>query len=105
MSVTEGLGLLVLIGLTAYAVLGGADFGAGLRDLSRERRQRALVVRSMAPVWEANHVWLIIVAIALFSGCPEAFAALSRSLTGPLSIALLGIVLRGAAFAFRQYGA
>jgi cytochrome d ubiquinol oxidase subunit II len=105
MSVTEGLGLLVLIGLTAYAVLGGADFGAGLWDLSRERRQRDLVVRSMAPVWEANHVWLIFVAIALFSGFPEAFAALSRSLTGPLSIALLGIVLRGAAFAFRQYGA
>ncbi|WP_028848816.1 MULTISPECIES: cytochrome d ubiquinol oxidase subunit II [Thermocrispum] len=105
MTVTEGLGLLVLVGLTAYAVLGGADFGAGLWDLSRQRRQRELVVRSMAPVWEANHVWLIFVAIALFSGFPEAFAALSRSLTGPLSIALLGIVLRGAAFAFRQYGA
>ncbi|GAA5109414.1 cytochrome d ubiquinol oxidase subunit II [Haloechinothrix salitolerans] len=105
MTTSDVLALLVLAGLTAYTVLGGADFGAGLWDLTRDRRQRDLVVRAMGPVWEANHVWLIFVLIALFSGFPGAFAALSRSLTGPLSIALLGIVLRGAAFAFRQYGA
>ncbi|MPY77063.1 MAG: cytochrome d ubiquinol oxidase subunit II [Actinophytocola sp.] len=105
MTTSDVLALLVLAGLTAYTVLGGADFGAGLWDLTRDRRQRDLVVRAMGPVWEANHVWLIFVLIALFSGFPSAFAALSRSLTGPLSIALLGIVLRGAAFAFRQYGA
>jgi cytochrome d ubiquinol oxidase subunit II len=105
MTVSDGLAFVVLVGLTAYAVLGGADFGAGLWDLSRERRQRDLVVRAMGPVWEANHVWLIFVVITLFSGFPGAFAALSRALTGPLSVALLGIVLRGAAFAFRQYGA
>ncbi|MPY83676.1 MAG: cytochrome d ubiquinol oxidase subunit II [Actinophytocola sp.] len=105
MTASDLLALLVLAGLTAYTVLGGADFGAGLWDLTRSRRQRDLVVRAMGPVWEANHVWLIFVLIALFSGFPGGFAVLSRSLTGPLSIALLGIVLRGAAFAFRQYGA
>jgi len=105
MTASDVLALLVLAGLTAYTVLGGADFGAGLWDLTRNRRQRDLVVRAMGPVWEANHVWLIFVLIALFSGFPGGFAVLSRSLTGPLSIALLGIVLRGAAFAFRQYGA
>lgn len=105
MTTSDVLALLVLAGLTAYTVLGGADFGAGLWDLSRDRRQRDLVVRAMGPVWEANHVWLIFVLIALFSGFPGGFATLSRSLTGPLSIALLGIVLRGAAFAFQQYGA
>lgn len=105
MTTADGLALLILIGLTAYTALGGADFGAGLWDLTRDQRQRDLVVRSMGPVWEANHVWLIFVVIALFSGFPGSFAALSRALTGPLSIALLGIVLRGAAFAFRQYGA
>lgn len=105
MTAADILALLVLAGLAAYTALGGADFGAGAWDLTRDKRQRALIVKTMGPVWEANHVWLIFVVIALFSGFPGAFAALARSLTGPLSIALLGIVLRGAAFAFRQYGA
>ncbi len=104
-----GLGLVVLAGLTAYAVLGGADFGAGVWDLlargRRRQAQRDLLERAMGPVWEANHVWLIFVVITLFSGFPAAFAALSTALIGPLSLALLGIVLRGAAFVFRQYGA
>lgn len=102
---STGLALVVLAGLTAYAVLGGADFGAGLWDLTRNRRQRELLAKAMGPVWEANHVWLIFVVITLFSGFPGAFAALSRALVAPVSLALLGIVLRGAAFAFRQYGA
>jgi cytochrome d ubiquinol oxidase subunit II len=105
MTATDGLALVLLVGLTAYAVLGGADFGAGLWDLSRNRAQRELVVRAMAPVWEANHVWLIFVVITLFTGFPGAFGVLSRVLVAPVSIALLGIVLRGAAFVFRQYGA
>jgi len=103
---SAGLGLVVVVGLTAYAVLGGADFGAGVWDLlARRRAQRDLLARAMGPVWEANHVWLIFVVITLFSGFPAAFAALSTALLGPLSLALLGIVLRGAAFVFRQYGA
>ncbi|GAA5166674.1 cytochrome d ubiquinol oxidase subunit II [Pseudonocardia eucalypti] len=105
MTAIDGLGALVLLGLTAYAVLGGADFGAGLWDLSRNRAQRDLVARAMAPVWEANHVWLIFVVITLFTAFPGAFGVLSRVLVGPVSLALLGIVLRGAAFVFRQYGA
>jgi cytochrome d ubiquinol oxidase subunit II len=105
MTAVDGLCVLVLLGLTAYAVLGGADFGAGLWDLTRNPRQRELLVRSMGPVWEANHVWLIFVVITLFSGFPGAFAALSRALVAPVSLALLGIVLRGAAFVFRQYAA
>ncbi|HEY2095966.1 MAG TPA: cytochrome d ubiquinol oxidase subunit II [Pseudonocardia sp.] len=105
MSALDGLGVVIFVGLAAYAVLGGADFGAGLWDLSRDRAQRDLVARAMAPVWEANHVWLIFVVITLFTGFPGAFGVLSRALVGPVSIALLGIVLRGAAFVFRQYGA
>jgi cytochrome bd ubiquinol oxidase subunit II len=105
MSAIDGLGVVIFVGLAAYAVLGGADFGAGLWDLSRDRAQRDLVARAMAPVWEANHVWLIFVVITLFTGFPGAFGVLSRALVGPVSIALLGIVLRGAAFVFRQYGA
>ncbi|HZZ47471.1 MAG TPA: cytochrome d ubiquinol oxidase subunit II [Pseudonocardia sp.] len=105
MTAVDGLSVVLLLGLGAYAILGGADFGAGLWDLSRNRAQRDLVVRAMGPVWEANHVWLIFVVITLFTGFPGAFGALSRALVAPLSIALLGIVLRGAAFVFRQYGA
>jgi len=55
-SAVDGLGLVIFVGLAAYTVLGGADFGAGLWDLSRDRAQRDLVARAMAPVWEANHV-------------------------------------------------
>jgi cytochrome bd ubiquinol oxidase subunit II len=109
MTAVDGLGLVVVAGLTAYAVLGGADFGAGVWDLlaagRRRQAQRDLLTTAMGPVWEANHVWLIFVVITLFSGFPAAFAALSTALIGPLSLALLGIVLRGAAFVFRQYGA
>ncbi|MGH3546372.1 MAG: cytochrome d ubiquinol oxidase subunit II [Mycobacteriales bacterium] len=109
MTAADGLALVILAALTAYAVLGGADFGAGLWDLlatgTRGGPQRALIERAMGPVWEANHVWLIFVIIALFSGFPGAFAALCQELLVPISLALLGIVLRGAAFAFRHYGA
>ena len=105
MSAVDGLAVVIFLGLAAYTVLGGADFGAGLWDLSRNRAQRDLVVRAMAPVWEANHVWLIFVVITLFTGFPGAFGVLSRALVAPVSVALLGIVLRGAAFVFRQYGA
>jgi cytochrome bd ubiquinol oxidase subunit II len=108
-SAADGVLAAILLGLTAYAVLGGADFGGGIWDLlasgPRREAQRALIARSMGPVWEANHVWLIFVVIGLFSGFPRAFGVLSRALVLPLALALLGIVLRGAAFAYRQYGA
>jgi cytochrome bd ubiquinol oxidase subunit II len=93
-------------GLTAYAVLGGADFGAGFWDLTaggaqRGARLRGLVKRSMGPVWEANHVWLIFVLVIFWTAFPSAFATVMSTLYVPLFLAALGIIFRGAAFAVR----
>ncbi len=100
-------GLLVLA-LVAYATTGGADFGGGVWDLlasgPRRREQRALIEHAIAPVWEANHVWLIFAAVVLFTAFPAAYAAASIALHIPLVGLLLGVVLRGSAFVFRQYG-
>ena len=97
-----GLGALVL-----YAVFGGADFGGGVWDLlatgPRASRQRAAITDAIGPVWEANHVWLVFALVLLFTCFPEAFAAISVGLFAPLLLALVGIVLRGAAFVFRNY--
>ena len=94
-------------GLIAYAVLGGADFGAGIWNLfavgSQAKRQTQLINKALGPVWEANHVWLIFLIVGLFSVFPSAFAILSMALFIPLTIALIGIVLRGSAFIFRTY--
>jgi cytochrome d ubiquinol oxidase subunit II len=93
--------------LSAYAVLGGADFGGGILDLlargERGARQREAISKAMAPVWEANHVWLIFFLTGLFTAFPRAFAALGMALYVPITLALAGIVLRGAAFAFRSH--
>jgi cytochrome bd ubiquinol oxidase subunit II len=108
--VTAATGILAVIGagVVAYTLLGGADFGGGVWDLlatgRRAGEQRTLIATTMGPVWEANHVWLIFVLIGLFSGFPTAFGALCRLLAVPMALALLGIVLRGGAFVFRQYG-
>jgi len=101
--------VLVVVGITAYAVLGGADFGGGFWDLfagnaERGADARALIEHSVAPVWEANHVWLIVVVVMLFSAFPPAFGMLGTVLHIPLSLMLVGIVLRGSAFVFRSYG-
>ena len=93
--------------LNFYVLLGGADFGGGVWDLlasgPRRDRQRALVADAIAPIWEANHVWLILVVVLLFTGYPAAFARLTTVLHLPLMLMLLGIVLRGSAFTFRSY--
>ena len=95
------------LGLIAYAVLGGADFGAGIWNLfavgPQAKRQIQLINKALGPVWEANHVWLIFLIVGLFSVFPSAFAILSIALFIPLTIALIGIVLRGSAFIFRTY--
>jgi cytochrome d ubiquinol oxidase subunit II len=108
MTLPDVLGGLTLIGLALYAVSGGADFGSGLWDRlatgPRKTAQRQLIEKALAPIWETNHVWLIFVVVLLFSGFPAAFAAVGIALGVPLSLALVGIVLRGAAFVFRQYG-
>jgi len=95
-------------GVLAYAVLGGADFGSGFFDLiaggaRRGARMRTLVDHSIGPVWEANHVWLIFVLVTWWTAFPASFAAAMTTLWLPMMLALLGIVLRGASFAFRKY--
>ncbi|HEY5709299.1 MAG TPA: cytochrome d ubiquinol oxidase subunit II [Solirubrobacterales bacterium] len=94
-------------GATLYAVFGGADFGAGFWDLiaggaEKGKRPRALIERSLTPVWEANHVWLIFILVVLWTAFPEAFGAIMSTLYVPLTLAAFGIVLRGAGFAFRE---
>ncbi|MFG1704273.1 cytochrome d ubiquinol oxidase subunit II [Nonomuraea sp. M3C6] len=94
-------------GLTAYVLFAGADFGGGVWDLFAGgavagQRQRALVEHSIGPIWEANHVWLIFVIVLMWTGFPSVFAAIASTLYIPLTIAALGIIGRGAAFAFRK---
>ena len=100
----------LFVGVLAYAVLGGADFGSGFYDLTAGGDQRGAALRtqidhSIGPVWEANHVWLIYILVIWWTGFPEAFAATMSTLIIPMLLALLGIVLRGAAFAFRKFAA
>ncbi len=108
MSLSLLLAAAVIVALNAYVLLGGADFGGGVWDLfargPRARDQRDLIAHAIGPIWEANHVWLILAVVLLFVCFPAAFARLSVVLNIPLTLALFGIVLRGAAFAFRSYG-
>jgi cytochrome d ubiquinol oxidase subunit II len=103
----DALGAAMVIALVAYVLLAGADFGGGIWDLlasgPRRRAQRDLIAQAIGPIWEANHVWLILVVVVLFTGFPAAFAAVSTTLFEPLTLLLVGIVLRGAAFTFRTY--
>ena len=97
----------MLVALTFYALMGGADYGGGVWDLlasgSRAHEQRELIAEAIGPIWEANHVWLILVIVVLFTGFPPAFAAIATALHIPLALMLIGIVLRGSAFTFRKY--
>jgi cytochrome d ubiquinol oxidase subunit II len=97
----------ILAALVLYALFGGADYGGGIWDLlasgPRKREQRQLIEQAIGPIWEANHVWLILVVVLLFTAFPPAFAAISVELFVPLLLLLVGIVLRGAAFTFRAY--
>ncbi len=100
----------LFLGVGAYAVFGGADFGSGFFDLTAGgdtsgSELRTLIDHSIGPVWEANHVWLIYVLVMWWTGFPGTFAAAMTTLIVPMFLALLGIVLRGAAFAFRKYSA
>jgi cytochrome d ubiquinol oxidase subunit II len=97
----------MLISLIIYMLTGGADFGGGVWDLfatgPRAKAQRSLITQAIAPIWEANHVWLIVIVVLLFVAFPVAFAAMSTALHIPLTLMLIGIVLRGSAFIFRTY--
>lgn len=93
--------------LILYALLGGADYGGGVWDLfafgKRAPQQRALIAHAIGPVWEANHVWLILIIVILFTAFPPAFAAISIALHIPLTLFLIGVVLRGTSFTFRAH--
>lgn len=99
----------LFIALILYALLAGADFGGGMWDLlafgPRARRQREAIADAIGPVWEANHVWLILVVVLLFTAFPPAFAAIMIALHIPITVVLIGIVLRGSVFVFRKYDA
>jgi cytochrome bd ubiquinol oxidase subunit II len=101
------IGLVMMTALTFYAVMAGADYGGGVWDLfafgPRAAKQRETIATAIGPIWEANHVWLILVIVLLFSCFPPAFAAVSVALHIPLTLLLVGIVLRGSAFTFRTY--
>jgi len=106
-STADAVAAVLWVGVTAYAVFGGADFGAGFWSLAagrgeRGRRARGLVDWAIGPVWEANHVWLIFVLVVLWTAFGTAFASIFSTLFIPLSLAALGIVLRGSGFAFQQ---
>jgi cytochrome d ubiquinol oxidase subunit II len=106
-STADAVAAVLWIGATMYAVFGGADFGAGFWSLiagggERGTRARELIDWAIGPVWEANHVWLIFVLVVLWTAFSSAFAAIFSTLFIPLSLAALGIVLRGSGFAFHK---
>ena len=110
MTAVQTTAVILWLGVTVYAVFGGADFGAGIWDLlaggtQRGLRPRALIADAIAPVWEANHTWLIFDLVILWTAFSGAFAAIMSTLFVPLTLAGLGIVLRGSAFAFRPMAA
>ena len=109
MSFPDVMGFVICAALVIYALTGGADFGGGIWDLlargPRANRQREIIEEALAPIWEANHVWLILVITVLFSAFPPAFGAIMTALHIPLTLVLIGIVFRGTAFVFRKYDA
>ncbi|HTT75413.1 MAG TPA: cytochrome d ubiquinol oxidase subunit II [Candidatus Binataceae bacterium] len=98
----------LLVSLTIYVLTAGADYGGGVWDLfatgPRASLQRDLIERAIGPVWEADHVWLILVIVLLFTGFPPAFSAIMIGLHVPLTLIIIGVVMRGSAFSFRSYG-
>jgi len=106
-SKADAAAAILWVGATFYALFGGADFGGGFWDLvagwdERGQRPRDVIQRSLTPVWEANHVWLIFVLVVLWTAFPSAFSAIFSTLYVPIALAAVGIVLRGAGFAFRK---
>ena len=98
---------ILALSLNAYVLFGGADFGGGVWDLlasgRRRDRQREIIAHALGPIWEANHVWLILAIVLTFTCFPPVYALLGTVLHIPLTLMLVGIVLRGSAFTFRTY--
>lgn len=97
--------ILIVLGvaLFLYLILGGADFGAGVIEIFTGKRSIHTITKAIAPVWEANHIWLILVVVIVFNGFPKVYATLSNYLHIPIMIVLMGIIFRGTAFTFRHY--
>lgn len=100
---TEVIIAVLGISLLLYVVLGGADFGAGIIEIAVGKKGAGTVSKAIAPVWEANHIWIILAVVILFNGFPLAYTVMSTYLHIPLLLALIGIIIRGAAFSFRYY--
>jgi cytochrome d ubiquinol oxidase subunit II len=98
----------LLANLTLYVLTGGADYGSGVWELfamgPRAEAQRELLTHAIGPIWEADHVWLILVVVILFNAFPPAFARIMTAMHVPVTLMLIGVVMRGSAFSFRSYG-
>ena len=107
MTLTPLLAAVMVSSLVLYVLLAGADYGAGFWDLlssgPSKEEQKNLIANAIRPIWEANHVWLILILVLLFAGFPRAFGVIMTALCVPISLMLLGIVLRGSSFVFRAY--
>jgi cytochrome d ubiquinol oxidase subunit II len=101
------LAFVLLVAAVVYALTGGADYGGGIWDLLARGRnaaaQRAIIEHAIGPIWEANHVWLVLIVVVLFTAFPPAFAIMMTALHVPVTLVLLGVIFRGSAFAFRKY--
>lgn len=95
--------LILAVGLLLYILFGGADFGAGIIEIFAGRHGKDTISNAIAPVWEANHVWLVLIVVILFMGFPRVYSTLLIGLHIPVLAALIGIILRGTAFTFRHY--
>lgn len=106
MSLSDVMAGIVLVVLMVYVLLGGADFGGGVWDLAargpRSAKHREVIAHAIGPIWEANHVWMIVAVVLLFTCFPSAFAVIMTALHVPVTLMLIGIVLRGSAFVFRK---
>ena len=100
---TEIIFAIMAISLLLYVLLGGADFGGGILELFTKGKASGIVARAIAPVWEANHMWLILVVVILFVGFPLVYTTILTALHIPVLLTLIGIILRGSAFTFRHY--
>lgn len=100
---TEVIFAILTISLLLYVILGGADFGGGILELFTRGKASEIVSKAIAPVWEANHVWLILVIVILFVGFPPVYSTVLTALHIPILLALIGIIFRGSAFTFRHY--
>ena len=101
--------IFLILSLVFYVLFGGADFGGGIIELLFSKKihenEKNIISNAIAPVWEANHMWLIIVVVILFMGFPAVYTGISTYLHIPITAVLVGIVIRGTAFTFRHYDA